>query len=96
MSAATADVFNVCMAQRSPSNLPLWARAYRAASSATLLMLILGTLAAAARQRFGAYLLIAYLVVQIGLHIGIGLYGYREVMGREWPAVPPLSDDDDD
>jgi hypothetical protein len=95
MSPAAANVFNWRVAERSPSDLPLWARAYRAASSAYLVMVIVGALAAAAHQRFGAYLLIAYVVLQIGSHIGIGFYGYREVMAREWPTVASQSDDDD-
>jgi hypothetical protein len=84
------------MTQQSQANLSRWARAYRAAYSANFIMLIVGTFAAAARQRFGAYLLIAYLVLQAGFHVGIGLFGYREAMGRRWPAVSSLPDDDDD
>jgi hypothetical protein len=29
-------------------------------------------------------------------HLGIGLYGYREAMRRQWPVVGPLPDEDDD
>jgi hypothetical protein len=56
--------------------------------------LIVGTLAALAGQRWGAYLLIANLAVQIGFHLIVGMRAYREVMTRPWPKVAPLNDDD--
>jgi hypothetical protein len=56
--------------------------------------LIVGTLGALAGERWGAYLLIANLVVQIGFHLIVGMQAYREVMTRPWPKVAPLYDDD--
>ena len=56
--------------------------------------LIVGSLAALTGHRWGAYLLIANLVVQIGFHLIVGVREYHDVMTRPWPKVAPLSDDD--
>jgi len=42
--------------------------------------LVVGGLAAVAGHRWGAYVLIANLVVQIGSHLIVGGWAYREVM----------------
>jgi hypothetical protein len=55
---------------------------------------IVGGLAAVAGHRWGAYVLIANLVVQIGSHLIVGAWAYRDVMTRPWPNVEPLDDDD--
>jgi hypothetical protein len=55
---------------------------------------MVGGLAAVAGHRWGAYVLIANLVVQIGSHLILGAWAYREVMTRPWPKVAPLGDDD--
>jgi hypothetical protein len=55
---------------------------------------IVGGLAAVAGQRWGAYLLILNVVVQISFHLMIGWWAYRDVMSRPWPKVTPLTDDD--
>ncbi len=55
---------------------------------------IVGGVAAVAGHRWGAYVLIANLVVQIGSHLILGAWAYREVMTRPWPKVAPLGDDD--
>ncbi len=55
---------------------------------------IVGGLAALAGHRWGAYVLVANLVVQIGFHLIVGWWAYREVMTRPWPKVAPLDDDD--
>jgi hypothetical protein len=56
--------------------------------------LIVGGLAALTGHRWGAYVLVANLVVQIGFHLIVGWSAYREVMTRPWPKVTPLVDDD--
>ena len=55
---------------------------------------IVGGLAAVAGRRWGAYVLIANLVVKIGSDLIVGAWAYREVMTRPWPKVAPLDDDD--
>jgi hypothetical protein len=54
--------------------------------------LLIGGIAAAAGQRWGAYVLVANLVVQIGSHLTVGAWAYRDVMSRAWPEVPALTD----
>jgi hypothetical protein len=56
--------------------------------------LIVGGVAAVAGHRWGAYVLIANLVVQSGSHLIVGAWAYRDVMTRPWPEVAPLDDDD--
>jgi ABC-type microcin C transport system permease subunit YejB len=89
-------LLNEAVAQRSKADLPRWARALRAVYRVNFLVMIVGLFGALAHQRFAAFLLVAYLVGQMAFHVGIGLYGYRESMGRQWPAVPSLPEDDDD
>ena len=55
---------------------------------------LVGGIAAVAGHRWGAYVLIANLVVQIASHLIVGRSAYREVMTRPWPKVAPLDDDD--
>jgi hypothetical protein len=56
--------------------------------------LFVGGIAAAAGQRWGAYVLIANLIVQIGSHLTVGAWAYGDVMSRPWPEVPALTDSD--
>jgi hypothetical protein len=69
-------------------------RLWRIVSIVDLPAFLVGGLAAVAGQRWGAYLLITNLVVQIGSHLMVGGWAYREVMTRPWPKVAPLSDED--
>ena len=56
---------------------------------------LVGAFAAVAlRQRWGAYLLVGNLVLQIGSHLIVGGWAYRGVMTRPWPEVAPIDDDD--
>jgi hypothetical protein len=55
---------------------------------------IVGGFAALAGQRWGAYVLVANLVLQVGFHLLVGGWAYRDVMTRPWPKVAPLNDDD--
>jgi hypothetical protein len=56
--------------------------------------LIVGCLAASAGHRWGAYLLIVNVAVQMGAHLAVGTWAYHDVMTRPWPNVPPLDDED--
>jgi hypothetical protein len=55
---------------------------------------LVGGLAALSGRRWGAYLLVANLVLQIGFHLIVGGWAYRDVMTRPWPKVSPPEDDD--
>jgi hypothetical protein len=77
-------------ANRLPRALELW----RLVRVVDLPALLVGGLAAAAGNRWGAYVLVANLVVQIGSHLAVGGWAYRDVMSRPWPDVPVLADDE--
>jgi hypothetical protein len=77
-------------AKELPSVLRLW----RLVSLLDLPALFVGGIAAAAGQRWGAYVLIANLIVQIGSHLTVGAWAYGDVMSRPWPEVPVLTDDE--
>lgn len=72
-----------------PAHLRLW----RVVASLDVPAFLVGGIAAIAGYRWGAYLLIANLAVQIGFHLVVGWRSYRDVMTREWPKVAPLSDE---
>jgi len=76
--------------QAIPPHLRLW----QVVSVLNLPAFIVGGLAAVAGRRWGAYVLIANLVVQIGFHLFVGAWAYRDVMTRPWPKVAPLDDDE--
>jgi hypothetical protein len=73
-----------------PPSLRLW----RIVGFIDMPALFVGGIAAAAGQRWGAYVLIVNLVVQVGSHLAVGGWAYRDVMSRPWPDVPVLSDPD--
>jgi hypothetical protein len=73
-----------------PHSLRLW----RLVTILDMPAFIVGGLAAVAGQRWGAYVLVANVVVQIGSHLLVGGWAYRDVMTRPWPKVAPLDDDD--
>ena len=74
--------------------IPPLLRLWRIVAILNMPAFIVGGLAAVAGHRWGAYLLVANLVVQIGFHLIVGWWAYREVMTRPWPKVPPLGDDE--
>jgi hypothetical protein len=73
-----------------PPLLQLW----RIVAILNMPAFIVGGLAGVAGHRWGAYVLVANLVVQIGFHLIVGGWAYRDVMTRPWPEVVPLDDDD--
>lgn len=73
-----------------PRHLRLW----RLVSIVDMPAMLVGGLAALSGRRWGAYLLVANVVVQIGFHLVVGAWAYRDVMGRSWPKVAPLEDDE--
>jgi hypothetical protein len=76
--------------QAIPGPLRLW----RLVAIVDLPAFLIGGLAAIAGHRWGAYVLIGNLVVQIGSHLVLGWRAYRDVMTREWPKVAPRDDED--
>jgi hypothetical protein len=73
--------------------LPALLRAYRIIQVVDFPALLVGGVAAAFGRRWGAILLLANVIVQIGAHILLGTWAYRDVMTRPWPKVEPLADD---
>ena len=62
-------------------------RIYRLIKMLDLPALVVGGLAAAAGHRWGGYVLVVDVVVQIGAHLMVGTWAYRDVMTRPWPEV---------
>lgn len=58
-------------------------------------LLVIGAVLAAANSRLGALALLVAFVGILATHLVVGVWGYRRVMSRPWPAVAPLTDDDD-
>ena len=58
-------------------------------------LLVGGAVLAAASSRLGALALLVAFGGTLGVHLAVGVWGYRRVMSRPWPAVAPLTDDDD-
>jgi hypothetical protein len=73
-----------------PAHLRLW----RLVAILDMPAFLIGGLAAVAGHRWGAYVLITNLVVQIGFHLIVGWRAYRDVMKRPWPKVAPIDDAD--
>jgi hypothetical protein len=74
--------------------IPLQLRLWRLVGTLNMPLFIVGGLAAVAGHRWGAYVLVTNLIVQIGFHLIIGGWAYHDVMTRPWPKVTPLDDDD--
>ena len=68
-------------------------RVYRLVRIVDLPALLVGGVAAAFGHRWGEILLLANVIVQIGSHVLVGRWAYRDVMTRPWPEVEPLADD---
>lgn len=75
--------------------MPPVLRLWRGVSLLDVPALMVGGVAGVAGHRWGAYLLVANLLVQIGSHLAVGAWAYRDVMARPWPSVPALDDWDD-
>jgi hypothetical protein len=60
-----------------------------------LLMLIVGAYGAAFGWQPGAYFMLTAFLGLVGGHLVMGISEYRRIMGRPWPQVAPLDDDDD-
>jgi hypothetical protein len=74
--------------------LPPVLRLFKLASVVNTPALFVGGLAAAAGERWGAYLLVTNCLFQMGSHLSSGAWAYRDAMSRPWPDVPALEDDE--
>ena len=74
--------------------IPRHLRIWRVVALLDSPVFVVGALAAVAGHRWDAYLLILNVVVQIGFHLVVGWWAYRDVMSRPWPKVAPLGEDD--
>jgi hypothetical protein len=61
-----------------------------------VLAMYAGVIIALTGRRSGIFLVLGAVGVQMALHLVVGVVGYRQVMNRPWPSVPPLDDDDED
>ena len=76
------------------AQIPLHLRLWQLVSILNMPAFTVGGLAVVAGHRWGAYVLIANLIVQIGFHLIVGTWAYHDGMTRPWPQVAPLDDDD--
>jgi hypothetical protein len=67
-------------------------QAYRHVNLVDVPALVVGGFAAALGHRWGAFVLLANVVVQIGAHAILGSVAYRDVIARPWPKVAPPDD----
>jgi hypothetical protein len=74
--------------------IPRVLRIFRLVKMLDLPALLVGGLAAAAGHRWGGDLLVVYVTVQIGVHLMVGAWAYRDVMTRPWPEVQRVDADD--
>jgi hypothetical protein len=58
-------------------------------------VLIVGAYGALLEWKPAAYLLVAAVTVTFVANLCIGVLAYRATMNRPWPAVRPLTDEDD-
>jgi hypothetical protein len=68
--------------------------AWRAVQRLAVALLVVGGIGAALGHRWGAYVLVAYVVVEVFGLLTVARVEYRKVMTRPWPKVAPLGDDD--
>jgi hypothetical protein len=68
--------------------------AWRTIRSLFLPLLVIGGVAAGLGHRFGAYVLIADVLLQVFGLVAVSYVQHRHVMARPWPQVAPLTDDD--
>jgi hypothetical protein len=58
-------------------------------------LIVVGISAAFLGWRRGAFVAVAGAFLTFSWHLAVGVWGYRRVMSRAWPKVPPIEDDDD-
>jgi hypothetical protein len=69
-------------------------RLIQLASTALLMLGIVGGYAAVLGWRDGVFLMLAWALLTFAWHLAVGITAYRSVMARPWPQVAPLEDDD--
>ncbi len=68
---------------------------WRWTTTALTALLIVGALVALLGADAGAAVVVAAIAAQAVTQVTLGLVKYRRTMHRPWPAVQPLSDEDD-
>jgi hypothetical protein len=61
-----------------------------------MVLIVAGVISGLAGWRPAAILLVGAIVVRVATHLTASAITYRRTMRRPWPAVSPLSDEDDD
>jgi hypothetical protein len=69
---------------------------WRLARQGLLSLLVVGAVLALVDGKAGAALVGVAFGSLVAAQVGIALRHYRRVMARPWPAVPPLTQEDDD
>lgn len=88
----TAEMGNRVSTRRDANALErLWAYGDVAATA----LILVGAFAAVFIGLPGAVLMLAGVGSSLAIHLVVGVIGYRRVMAREWPQVPPVEDADD-
>jgi hypothetical protein len=75
-----------------PDRRALVAAGVRTAAAAAV---VAGVSSAATGSTVGPWIVIIGLCSLLAADVVVGIVGYREVMGRPWPDVAPLEDDND-
>lgn len=70
-------------------------RVYGALEMVPVALIILGINMAVFASRLGVLLMLVGLTSRLLGHLIVGAIAYRKVMGRPWPSVRPLDDDED-
>jgi hypothetical protein len=60
-----------------------------------LVLLVVGFYGGALGWRGGAFVMLAGVCGNVAGHLLMGITEYRRIMGRPWPKVRPLEDDDE-
>jgi hypothetical protein len=62
-----------------------------------LFVLLYGSVAAGFlfESRAATFVALGAFVATLAVHLVVSIVAYRRIMGREWPKVEPITDDDD-
>jgi hypothetical protein len=77
-------------------NVSGWLRLVQAVYSACALAPFIGLGVFLFDRRAGVFVMLAGVVAYFGMHLLVGIVGYRQTMRRPWPKVPPVEDDEDE
>ena len=72
-----------------------WTRVFQLAYLGFALALFIGVALLIFSARLGVLLALVGFGGYVGMHLVVGIVGYRQTMRRPWPKVPPVEDDDE-